>query len=143
MTGLHMIRRFVNDSRGTAAIEFAFVVLPLMLLMFGSIEVSRLVWVQNAVHEAAISGARCMAIRAANCANADVYNAAETTLFIRQAASSWGLEIALTDIELKPASGCGKASGFSGVVIKHKFTSVLLALSGYNLRAEACQPNQF
>jgi len=142
MTGLCTIRRLPSDRHGTAAIEFALLLGPLMLLMFGSIEVSRFVWVKNAIDETAISGARCMGIRAADCASADVFSATETTEFIRDTASSWGLTIAAADIAFNPTTGCGHATGFSSVVITHQFTSVLTALTGPRLRSEACFPNQ-
>lgn len=142
MKASRMIRRLARDRRGAVAIEFAFVVWPLMLLMFGVIEVSRLVWVQNVIHEAAMSGARCMAIRSANCATADVYNAAKTTTFVRKAAKTWAIDIAAAEIALKPSAGCGKSAGFSEVVIHHTFSSVLLAFKGLDLTATACQPNQ-
>jgi Flp pilus assembly protein TadG len=142
MTGLSTIRRFLSDRHGTAAIEFAFLVGPLLLLMFGSIEVSRLIWVQNAMHETAISGARCMGIRALDCADGETFSAAETTDFIRQTASSWGLTITATEIAINPTSGCGNPTGFSSVVISYRFTSALTALTGPQLRSEACFPNQ-
>jgi Flp pilus assembly protein TadG len=142
MTRLRKIRRYLNDQHGTAAIEFALLVGPLMLLMFGSIEVSRFIWVQNAVYETATSGARCMGIKAPDCAAADVFSASETTDFIRQTASSWGLNIVAADIAMNPTSGCGNATGFSSVVISHQFTSVLTALTGSRVRSEACFPNQ-
>lgn len=142
MTDLRTIRRLLSDRRGTAAIEFAFLLLPLMLLMFGSIEVSRLVWVQNAIYETAISGARCMGIKAPDCANADAFSATKTTEFIKDTASSWGLTIVVADIAISSTSGCGRSTGFSSVVISHQFTSVLTALTGPRLRSEACFPNQ-
>ena len=108
MTGRRAIHRFATDQRGAAAIEFAFVIGPLMLLMVGLVEVSRFVWVQNAVHEAAISGARCMGIKAASCASANAYSATLTNDYIRRTGRSWGLLLATSDIALNPASGCGQ-----------------------------------
>ena len=142
MTIQGAITRFLRDDRGTAAVEFAFVVGPLMLLMFGSIEVSRLVWVRNAMQETAISGARCMGIRAADCASADVFNESETKDFIQSAALAWGLSIARTDITLEPSTGCSEPAGYSGVLIGYQFNSVLTLLSGPRLTFEACFPNQ-
>src|SRR5690606_33721370 len=129
MIGLRRFTRFLGDSRGTAAVEFAFLLAPLMLLIFGTIEVSRLVWVKNVMHEAAISGARCMAIMADGCASSGAFNPAETTVYVQQSAIALGLAIAETDIELQQASGCGNATGFSGVVINHEFKSVVLLLN--------------
>ncbi len=142
MIFFRVLKRFTRGRSGTEAIEFAFVIIPLMLLMFGSIEVARLMWVQNAIHEIAISGARCMGVEAANCADTNGVDLAATKSYIRTLGQSRGLSIALSDITLSVTSGCGEPTGFSSVVIVHKFISVLTLLNGPNLTFEACFPNQ-
>ncbi|MDO9526825.1 MAG: pilus assembly protein [Gemmobacter sp.] len=142
MKALRALTRMLRCQQGTAAIEFAFVVGPLMLLIFGSIEVSRLVWVRNALHESAISGARCMGIRAADCVASDSVNPEKTKTYIRNVARSWGLSVAATGIDLDVMSGCDEPAGFSGVVINYQFKSVLTLLTGPWLTFEACFPNQ-
>ncbi|MDT8853721.1 pilus assembly protein [Paracoccaceae bacterium Fryx2] len=143
MTASRAIARIWHCRSGTAAIEFAFVIGPLMLLMFGAIEVARLVWVRKAIDESAISGARCMGIKAAACATADHVDPVATKAHIRKQAGSWGLSLASSMIELDEAAGCGEPTGgFSSVIISYQFNSVLTLLTGPRLSFEACFPNQ-
>jgi len=62
---------FLRDCSGATAIEFAFVVGPLLLLFVGIIEVGRLMWSGHALDEVAIAGARCVGIHAPDCANGE------------------------------------------------------------------------
>jgi hypothetical protein len=131
------IRRFLRERRGTSAIEFSLRLRLLLLLLFGPIEVSRWVWIQGAIYELAISGARCMTIKAAGGGASGPCDTAKTTNCIRQ--SAWGIS---SEITLHAMSGRANATGFSGVVSKHQFISVRTVSIGSNLTAQACRPNQ-
>jgi Flp pilus assembly protein TadG len=66
---LKLFRRL--DSRGTAAIEFA-LILPIFLTMiFGIMEISRLIWWQVSLERAAAVGSRCGAVAALDCGTDD------------------------------------------------------------------------
>ncbi|MFT5742171.1 MAG: Flp pilus assembly protein TadG [Paracoccaceae bacterium] len=135
-------KRITSGLAGTAAIEFAFVIFPTMLLIFGSIEVARLVWVQNSVHEIAITGARCMGIDAEECTDANGFDPAATKAHIQDLARAWGLSLDVSDIDLSENATCGGATDFSRVVIRYDFTSFLTLLTDIDLGFEACLPNQ-
>jgi Flp pilus assembly protein TadG len=122
-------------------------VAPVFLaLVFGVIEYSRLLWTEQALQQAAIDGARCMAIRQTACASSGSYNATNTTSHIQQVGSQWGVLISTAGISLSANTACGGTTGFSQVTITTTFTSpvpqlVQLALGGTSLTATACYPN--
>lgn len=52
---------------GATTVEFALVMIPFLLLIFGTIEFSRLVWTQSSLQYAVERAARCAAIDTVNC----------------------------------------------------------------------------
>ncbi len=138
--------RFLADNTGATAVEFALVVGPLVLLIFGAIEVSRLMWAREALQSTAIAGARCMGIREIACAPGGTYNATSTKTFVRDWASGLYVTVPAANITLSNAATCSGASGFSSVTITYRFESVvallLEAIDLKNLTATACFPNQ-
>ncbi|MGA7260668.1 MAG: TadE family protein [Stellaceae bacterium] len=132
------------DARGTTAIEFALVAPVFLMLIFGAIEYSRLLWTLNALQQVAFDGARCMAIPQSSCAVGGSYNSTSTTTHITQTANQWGLS--LQTINLSQNVSCGGVSGFSQVQVSSNFITpvpqiVLLTAAGTTLQATACYPN--
>ena len=62
-----LIVRLARDARGSALVEFALIALPLFLFMFGIVELSRMIRVQNGLQIAVERAARCSAITANGC----------------------------------------------------------------------------
>lgn len=135
--------RFLRDTSGATAVEFALVLGPLILLVIGSIEVGRLLWSGHGLNEAAIAGARCIGIHAPDCADAEVVVDSQAVAFVTAHARSWGLVLAPEDISLATNAGCAVDTGFLRVAISFEFVSVLPGLSGTELESEACFPSQF
>src|SRR5215471_5066744 len=52
-------------------VDFAMIATPLLLLLFGTVEVGRMLWLQNALNYSVESAARCASIDANNCASSD------------------------------------------------------------------------
>ncbi len=66
-----MSRRLIQagaSRSGASAVEFALVLFPLLLVIFGVIEFGRAMWTREALQETAIAGARCMGVLNSNCA---------------------------------------------------------------------------
>jgi Flp pilus assembly protein TadG len=136
---------------GSAVIEFALVAPIFLMLLFGSIEFGRLLWTQQALQQAAIAGARCMAIaqgaiQSSACAASGSYSATSTKSYIETAASGWGVSVQDADITLDNAATCGGTTGFSQVTITNTFNTPLpqivqLAAGGTSLTTTACYPN--
>lgn len=144
-----MIRSLARDRRGAAAVEFAAVLTPLLLLMFGSFEFGRLLWTREALQETAAAAARCMALTSSSCASGGVYSSTATTTYIENAATAWGVTLTSSNITLNSDATCAgvsAANGFSTVSLSYTFVSVMPNLvhalaNGSSLTTSACYPN--
>ncbi len=146
---IRQFRKFRRAMGGATAVEFAAVLGPLLLLIFGVFEIGRLLWTREALQETATAGARCMGMTATSCAAAGAYNAANTDTYIESVATGWGITLTNADITLNNNTTCAgvtATSGFSTVTITYTFNSVvpnlITALSGGKVvTTTACFPN--
>jgi Flp pilus assembly protein TadG len=146
---MRRLRRFGRAEGGAAAIEFAAVLGPLLLLIFGVFEFGRLLWTREALQETATAGARCMGMSASSCAASGAYSSSNTDTYIENMASGWGVTLTASDIVLNNNATCAGISatnGFSSVTINYTFQSVvptfISSLSGGTaLTTTACFPN--
>jgi Flp pilus assembly protein TadG len=139
------VRRWARDHSGAGAVEFALVIIPFMLVMFGVVEFGRMLWTLNALQETAIAGARCMGVLNTSCASSGAYNAGNTTTYVKSIATGWGVSLATTNITLNNSTACGGVAGFSQVSISYTFQTVIpmiTSLVGDPLTVNACFPNQ-
>lgn len=58
---------FRRDEIGSLTVDFALIVTPLVLLIFGTMELGRMLWYQNALNYSVEEAARCASIDANNC----------------------------------------------------------------------------
>ncbi|HUO12054.1 MAG TPA: TadE/TadG family type IV pilus assembly protein [Caulobacteraceae bacterium] len=144
-----MLRRLARSDAGAAAVEFAAVVGPLILLIIGVFEYGRLLWTREALQETAMAGARCMGMTYSSCATGGAYSATDTDTFIEGQATNWGVTLAASNISLSSSGTCAgvtSANAFATVTITYTFQSVLppamLGFSGApSLSSTACFPN--
>lgn len=61
---MNRIRTFARRTEGTTAIEFAIVALPLILLLLGTLEFGRVLFIQNEMARAADRGVRTLLVTA-------------------------------------------------------------------------------
>ncbi len=137
----------LGDSRGATAVEFALVLGPLVLVLFGIIEFGRMIWTNNALQETAIDAARCAGIVESSCASGGVYSSANTATYAQTVAHGWGIAVPTSSISSTASTTCAGVSGFSQVTIAYTFQTVvplvLTSLSnGIPLSATACFPTQ-
>lgn len=142
-----LARRLWSDRRGASAVEFAMVAGPLLLLLLGTIEFGRLMWLRQALEETATAGARCMGIPQPECTSGGVYNSAAARNFIVGQAAGWGLQVASGDVAVNRAATCSGLPGFSTVSISYTFSSAVPILAeaigaGPTVTAQVCFPNQ-
>lgn len=140
MTPLAAIRACFLDRRGAVAIEFAAIALPLMLLLGGSVEISRYVWTRLALQDAASAGARCLGLRVAPCFNAETMDLNATVGLVREQATDWAIDIAEDAVTADAVDACEGVDGFSRIGIRHRFTDVLTILPDTWIEVEACFP---
>ena len=140
-------RSFVRDNTGATAVEFAFVAIPLLMLVFGAVEIGRMMWIREALQSTAIAAARCMGVREAACAPGGTYSATSTKTFVRDYALGMHVFVPDARITLNNAATFQGASGFSQVTVTYDFESLvsplLDAINPVNdLSATAYFPNQ-
>jgi Flp pilus assembly protein TadG len=140
------LHKFIRHERGATAVEFALVVGPLLMLVFGAVEFSRLMWAREALQSTAIAGARCMGVRETACAPGGTYSATSTKTFVRDWASNLYVSVFDANITLNNAATCSGSAGFSQVSITYTFNSLITpfldAIDQQELSATACFPNQ-
>lgn len=135
-----MVRRFLRDTRGAAAVEFALVAAPFLLLILGTIEYGRLLYLHHAVEETAIEGARCAGVVEPGCAANGAYDATSARRHIVERASGKGLTIATSDVAIDRSATCAGMEGFSRVTVAYDLPTPLpFQFVG---TAAACFPNQ-
>lgn len=142
-----LLRRFVRTSGGATAVEFALVVGPLLLLVFGTVEYGRMMWTTGALQSTANAGARCMGIMQLECAEAGSLSAVNAVDFIVGQGTALQIAITPADIAVEPDATCAGIGGFSQVTLSYTFTTALPMLfgslsAGVPLSATACFPNQ-
>lgn len=121
-------RRLLAAESGASAVEFAIVVLPLFMMIYGALEGGRLLWIQNQVQSAVEVSARCAAIDTTDCG---------TTAQVQAYAAALvqGETVAATDFTVTDAA-CGKQ-----VTASVPYTPMLLSMFSMTLSASYCRPN--
>lgn len=140
MTWPFAIMACLRDRRGAVAIEFAAIALPFLLLLGGSVEVSRYMWMRHALQDAASTGARCLGLRVEPCFGGEVMDQAATIGFVREQAADWGIRIAPDAVSPDAVSDCHGVDDFARIGIRHRFVSVLVVLPATWIELESCFP---
>lgn len=138
---------FGRAEGGATAVEFALVVGPLLLLLFGTIEFSRLLWTREALQSVANAGARCMGIVESSCANAGAYSSSKAITYVVTQATKLSVPLSTSNVTVNHSATCAGVSNFSQVTVNYTFQTALPELvgalsGGVALSATACFPNQ-
>jgi Flp pilus assembly protein TadG len=146
-----VFKELYRARRAVAALEFALLAVPLMLMVFGIIEFGRVLWTREALQMTAVEGARCMGILASSCASAGSYSSGNTTSYIESVATAWGITLNSSNLTLTRNStntACapsGATPNISEVTITYTFQTMvpglLTMLSSKSLEGHACFPN--
>ena len=131
------MRGLLDDKRGAAAIEFALASTALMLLVFGIVEMGRMLWTRQALQGAAAETARCLAIGSPLCQGGSAYAA---TAAANRGIS--GLQSSMVAVSVDNPCGTG-AGNFTKVTITYPYASVVpsfVAAPAGGLTATACFP---
>ncbi|MEJ0015994.1 MAG: TadE/TadG family type IV pilus assembly protein [Acetobacteraceae bacterium] len=147
-------RRFTNlraDRSGVTSVDFALIALPLLLLVFGTVEFGRLLWAREALQMAAIQGARCIGVLQTSCAQAGAFDATSAKNYIISAAGAWGIVLTTGSMTVTANATTGPCSGLSSqvseVTINYTFQTAVPGLltmlsGGKALTGHACFPKQ-
>jgi Flp pilus assembly protein TadG len=139
------IRRLARDRGGASAVEFALVIGPFILVLFGVIEFGRLLWTLNALQETAIAGARCMGVLNSSCTSSGAYNSTSSVNYVKSVANGWGVALTAANISLNNSASCAGVGDFSQVTITYTLQSVvplIQPLINDPMTVNACFPNQ-
>ncbi|WP_104017260.1 TadE/TadG family type IV pilus assembly protein [Roseovarius nitratireducens] len=140
MTLLGTLRACFRRQSGAVAIEFAFIALPLVLLLGGSIEIGRYVWTRLALQDAASTGARCLALQIAPCFGAETMDLNGTVSFVREQGAAWAIVIPDDSITAEETGACQAVDDFAKIGIRYRFAYVLAILPDTWISVEACFP---
>lgn len=127
-----------RDESGASAVEFAMLIAPFMLLMFGVIEVSRALWTRQAAQDVAIAAARCIGVMQAECTSNGAFDADKTRTYMRNAAA--GRAIFLEDAATSIVIGV-ECDGLPSAVetqLQVRFDSVFPFDDILDFKAKAC-----
>ncbi len=137
-----VLARFKCDTRGVAAIEFAIVIVPLLLFMFGIIEFSRAYWAKEALQQTAVNTARCMGL---GLSTAGCTSTSGGQAYAVSVGNTWGSTIPTSNVTITTGTTCGGVSGFVTVHITYTFKTVvpdlIAGLFNDTLYASACFPS--
>lgn len=132
---------------GSTGMEFALIALPLMILVFGGVELGRLMWTRNALQQTAVATARCMGVHQKPCVLGTVVDSAKSVAYATNHALGFSVTIPSTGVAVTPSGTCGGQSGFALVTLTLVFRTAVPALlptlgTGSTLVTSACFPNQ-
>ena len=130
--------------RGTTTLEFAIVAVPLMLLLFGTIEFGRMMWTLQAMQLAGDQTARCVAIGASACAVPTSYAATTAQGLGAVGLAASGVAVATQTASSSPAVCALTGSNTATLItLTLVFSSPVVALiPGINqtLTTHSCYP---
>jgi Flp pilus assembly protein TadG len=140
-------RRFLRANGGASAVEFALVLLPFLVFVFGVMEFGRAMWTREALESVTNASARCMGVLHASCATSGVYDQARTISYVQTKARDLKVTIPANGISLSNNTSCAGVTGFSRVAVTYQFkTFVPLILPGLKngipFNVVSCFPNQ-
>jgi Flp pilus assembly protein TadG len=148
-----MLNQLHRTRKAVAALEFALLATPLLLLVLGILEFGRLMWFREALQMTANQGARCMGVVATSCASNGVYDGPTTTTYIEHVANNWGITLVGANVSLvRPSTNANclptlttPLTPMSEVTITYTFQTAVPQLFnmliGKSLTSHACFPN--
>ncbi|MFD1254913.1 MULTISPECIES: TadE/TadG family type IV pilus assembly protein [Devosia] len=133
-----MLPRFLGDSRAASAVEFALLIAPFILLLFGIIEFSRAWWTKQAIQDVAGATARCFGVGQRECLSANEPSAAAAAEFARSQAAARGVRLEANGIVVTPDTTCQDMEGAVEVMLSTRFDSVFPFEKVISFSANAC-----
>jgi hypothetical protein len=131
-SGSNDMRNLIRNDRGTAAVEFAVVALPVILFILIIIQTACIVWAENLLHIAVDAATRCGAISTSStspCAGSGLTNMEKTANAVFApfvgAPPNWSLN-----------ASC--SAGSTGLVGTYKVS--ILSIVNLSLTAKSCYP---
>lgn len=118
------MKTFFRNTQGSTAVEFAVTSIPVMLFIFGIIQLGYIMWASNQLHFAVDTASRCLAVGSTTSPCQTSGTATANTAFLPLTATTWN------------ASAC--PSGSVGVYGSYQVP--LLGVFHVDLQAQSCYP---
>lgn len=128
MTQTQRSQTFAGDRGGATAVEFAFLLPPLLFFLFGVMELGRLFFTQSSLQYAVSQAARCRAVGAAACATDS-----QTTSYAASKVSGANVNAGMFSVSNAPSCGIQVSASLPYQAVKPIPISVTLT-------AKACHP---
>jgi Flp pilus assembly protein TadG len=132
------LRSLIFGTEGATAVEFGFSSAALILLVFGIIEMGRMLWTQQVIQAVASETARCLAISSPSCPDAG-------TFAVTSAQNRGITTLQAGNVTVSANDACGSSVGsFTKVTISFAFATVVPAyvpVPSGGLSATGCFPH--
>jgi Flp pilus assembly protein TadG len=125
----HAGLRLSSDIRGVAAVEFALILLPLLLMVLGIIDGGRMLWTQNSLQYAVEQAARCAVVNSKTTCS--------TAAQIQSYAASMVYGMSLSS-SVFSSGNCG--SNTQQVSASYSYTPLFPFPNNVTLTASSCRP---
>lgn len=127
-----------TDESGASAVEFAMLIAPFLLLLFGVIEISRALWTRQATQDIATATARCIGVLQEECSTNGAFDPSKTALFVRSAAAGRAVRLEEADVRLANGGECMGVSGAAEAQLRARFDSVFPFENVFDFGVKAC-----
>jgi Flp pilus assembly protein TadG len=134
----HAGLRPISDIRAAAAVEFALVLWPLLLLVLGAVDGGRMVWTQNSLQYAVEQAARYAGLNKAACSTGPTvcYTPAQIQSYAASMANGMSLS---PSVFSSTSAGCGAVAG-TQVSASFSYSPLFPFPSNVTLTASSCRP---
>lgn len=129
---------FWRNRDGASIVEFALLIGPFMLVLFGVVEISRALWTRQALQDIATATARCVGVLQAECADDDGFSRARTETFIAGAANGRAVRMDAGATDIGRGVACDGLSDAVAVSLRAHFDSVFPFAQALDFHVRAC-----
>lgn len=127
-----------KDETGASAVEFAMLIAPFLLLLFGVVEGSRALWTRQAAQDVATMTARCMGIMQQECTTDGAFDPVKTSLYVRDAAAARAVRLDAANMRFAVGIECDGLSGAVETHLRASFDSVFPFENVLDFDVKAC-----
>lgn len=130
--------RFLSETSGASVVEFALLIAPFLLLVFGIVEVSRALWTRQALNDVAAATARCVGVSQAECTDDGDYDPEKARAFAMAQARGRAIELAEDDIFIERGVECDGMTGAVSTALRGNISSVFPFEIVFDFNVRAC-----
>ena len=132
------MRRLWHNQAGASAVEFAMLIAPFLLLLFGVIEISRALWTRQAAQDIATAAARCIGVMQTECTTNGVFDLTKTELFVGAAATGRAVRLDDEATQFRTGVECDGLPGAVEAQLQAHFDSVFPFEDVLDFTVKAC-----